>query len=358
MKTIYFTPGPSQLYPTAAAHFHKGLKTHIGSISHRSKGFQEIYLTLTEGLKKLLTIPDNYHIFIVGSGTEAMERVIQHCVEKETLHLVNGSFSKRFFTTAQELGKKPKIVAVLSGEGVNLAKMKIPAKTELLCFTHNETSTGVMLSAKEIENLARKNRDVLIAVDIVSSAPYADLDYPLMDVVFFSIQKGFGMPAGLGVMIVSPRAMQKAESMQAKGMSTGSYHSFVSLVQFAEKQQTPETPPVLAMYVLGKIIQDMLAVGIATIRRETEEKAQMLYNFFDTSTTLSAFVKDKKFRSATVIVADVQNAKGDVKKLLAQKGFLVGSGYGANKTNHIRIANFPAHSVKDVKKLLKELKAL
>ena len=43
MKKIYFTPGPTELYPTTISHFKKGFSEHIGSISHRSKEFQEIY---------------------------------------------------------------------------------------------------------------------------------------------------------------------------------------------------------------------------------------------------------------------------------------------------------------------------
>ena len=67
-------------------------------------------------------------------------------------------------------------------------------------------------------------------------------------------------------------------------------------------------------------------------------------------------MKDKQFRSQTIILADIQRAKGDVKKFLAEKGLIVGSGYGENKENHIRIANFPAHSVQDVRRLIRQLK--
>ncbi|HVA96777.1 MAG TPA: aminotransferase class V-fold PLP-dependent enzyme [Candidatus Acidoferrales bacterium] len=356
MKTIYFTPGPSALYPTVTGHFQAGFTQNIASVSHRSKQFQEIYQDLTGGLKKLLSIPDDYLIFIVGSGTEAMERTIQNCVGKYSFHFVNGSFSKRFFTTAQELAKKPSSVEVSLGEGFNVKNISIPKQTELICFTHNETSTGVMIPGAAIEMIAKKYPKMLVAVDTVSSAPYGDLDYKLLDVVFFSVQKLFGLPAGLGIMVVSPRAIKKSEELLKKGISIGSYHSFPTLLRSSEKFQTPETPPVLEMYVLEKVIHDMLAVGITKIRKETEQKAKMFYDFLDTSDTLSAFVKDKRFRSPTTIVVDIQKSKKDVRKFLAEKGFLVLSGYGPNKETQIRIANYPAHSVQDVKRLIRELK--
>lgn len=358
MKKIFFTPGPSQLYPTTQNHLQNGFKVDIGSISHRSELFQKIYQDLVDDLKQLLGIPKEYHIFIVGSGTEAMERTIQNCVEKYSLHFVNGSFSKRFYMMAQDLGKKPiKIEAPLE-EGFNFKKVTIPKRTELICFTQNETSSGVLIPAEAISSIAKKYPDTLIAVDVVSSVPYVDLDYKLLDVVFFSIQKGFGLPAGLGVMVVSPRAIKKAEILLQKKINIGSYHSFPTLLHYAQKQQTHETPPLLAMYLLGNVVKDMQKKGIEHIRRETEEKAALLYDFFDHHDTLSAFVKEKRWRSQTVIVVDIQKAKKDVKKLLAEKGFIVGSGYGENKKTQIRIANFPAHSLADVHKLIEELKRI
>ena len=42
-------------------------------------------------------------------------------------------------------------------------------------------------------------------------------------------------------------------TLQERGFAVGSYHSFASLVAGAEKRQTPETPNVLAIEVLGEV---------------------------------------------------------------------------------------------------------
>jgi phosphoserine aminotransferase len=357
MKKIFFTPGPSALYPTVPSHFQKGLQEDIGSISHRSKQFSQIYEELASGLKQLLGIPKAYHIFIVGSGTEAMERTIQNCVEKYSFHFINGSFSNRFFVIAGELGKKPASVQVPPGQGFDFQHIVIPERTEFMCFTHNETSTGVMIPASEIDKIAKKYPAMLVAVDTVSSAPYGELDYKHLDVVFFSVQKLFGMPAGLGIMIVSPRAIKKSEELLRKGVSTGSYHNFSTLLKSAEKWQTPETPSVLEMFVLESVIRDMQKIGIKNIRKETEKKASLLYDFLDKSEKLSAFVKPA-FRSPTVIVVDISKANKNIKNLLAAKGMIVGSGYGVLKEKQIRIANYPTHALEDVRRLIKELKTI
>lgn len=355
MKKIFFTPGPAELYPTTFKHFQKGFQTGVASLSHRSREFREIFQEVTTDLKKFLQIPDDYYVFFTGSGTEAIERTIQNCVEKYSLHFVNGAFSKRFYQSAIELGKKPSLIEATAGDGFDLQNLSIPKKIELVCLTHNESSTGVMTPVYEIELLSKKYPEKLFALDVVSSVPYVNVNYKLFDVVFFSVQKGFGLPAGMGVMIVSKRAVKKSKELVKKGISIGSYHGFPTLMSSAKKNETPETPPVLHMYVLKKVIKDMTKIGIEKIQKETDLKAKLLYEFLDSNKKFSAFVTNPKFRSKTIIVVDIQKAKGDIRKILADKGLLIGSGYGKNKNTQIRIANFPAHSVQDVKRLIKEL---
>ncbi len=383
MKNTYFTVGPSQLFPTLEQHIHEAIEQQIGSMSHRGKAFENIFSSTVLQLKTLLSIPEDYFIFFVSSGTEAMERTIENVVEKESFHFVNGAFSQRLFDTAIELGKHAQKIEAPLGEGFDLTSMqkgvageeglpgartelregaltggkrptgpRIPQETELLCFTHNETSTGVMLPSKEIAMIKKHHPDKLIAIDMVSSVPYGNIDFSFADIVFFSVQKLFGLPAGLGVMVVSPQALEKAKYLQKKGVSIGSYHNFPTLKFYAEKNQTPETPSVLHLYLLNKILEDLLAIGINRIRKQTDEKATLLYDFFDTHQKWNAFVKEKTFRSPTVIVADVGEDQTALMEQLKTHGMILGKGYGTYKDTQIRIANFPSLSKKDIENLI------
>ncbi|MGH7245877.1 MAG: aminotransferase class V-fold PLP-dependent enzyme [Candidatus Levyibacteriota bacterium] len=356
MKHIYFTPGPSQLFPTVPSYLQEAIKNDIGSISHRSKQFDELFEQTTSRIRTLFAVPQTHAVFFVGSGTEAMERVIQNCVTKESFHVVNGSFAKRFFETAVDLGKKPKKIDVAFGTGIDLQKLKVPSLSELICITHNETSAGVMLPADEICKLKKRYPNKLLAVDTVSSAPYGTFDFSAIDIFFFSVQKGFGLPAGLGVMIVGPNALEKSKKLQKK-KSVGSYHAFSMLFEFAKKYQTPETPPVLHIYLLNNVLGDFLKVGRNVLNKHAEEKAKLLYDYFDNQATWSAFVKEKAFRSPTVIVAEIGKKQKELKAFLAEKNCIVGSGYGPYKDTQIRIANFPAMAKKDIEKLIAALKA-
>jgi len=57
----------------------------------------------------------------------------------------------------------------------------------------------------------------------------------------------------------------------------------------------------------------------------------------------------------TTIVANTTMLPGDINKILEPFDMSVGAGYGSKKETQIRIANFPAHSLEQVQKLVKTL---
>lgn len=354
MNKLYFTVGPTQLYPTISEHMKQGLREDIYSISHRSGKFMEIFKNAVQGVRKIFDVPDDYSIYFTSSATEAMERVVENTVEERCINFVNGTFSKRFFTIAGKSGKKAEKIEAANGEGFEQDQIDRTLNSECICIVQNETSTGAEFPLSDIYKIKSNNPKSLVAVDMVSSVPYIKPDFSKIDIALFSVQKGMGLPAGLGVLIVSPGSLEKARFMEERGIITSGYHDFLTMEKYFQKNQTYETPNVLGIYLLGKVCEDMLAEGIEKIRHETEVKADMVYDYFDKSTRFKPYIRNKKIRSKTTIVIDVSGKSAEITSKLAGEGMVVSRGYGANKENHIRIANFPAHTVDDVKRLLAE----
>ncbi len=351
-KKIYFTPGPSDIYFTVEEHLKNALKEQIPAISHRSKKFQEIYAEAESNLRELFSLPDDFHLVFTASATEVWERLIQNCVENESFHFVNGSFSQRFYEIAGELGRNAQLVKADYGTYTPISDVNIPASVELISVTQNETSTGVAFPQNEIEALKAAYPNALIAVDFVSSAPISAINFEAIDTAYLSVQKCFGLPAGLGVWFYNERCLEKAKSLQEKGIKIGSYHSLLKLHEGGLKQQTPETPNVLNIYLLAKVAGDMLSKGLNRIRIEAEYKATVLYTYFENHKTFVPFVKDAKARSKTVIVAETGTHTSALIDYLKSRGMVVGSGYGPFKDSHIRIANFPTHSKESIEQLV------
>lgn len=349
---INFTPGPSQLYFTVEDHARKAFREGIPSLSHRSGAFEKISKHATDGLKELLELPEGYHILFTGSATEIWERSIQNLVGESSLHFVNGSFSKRFHEIATQLGKHAQKVEVAAGQGFE--SYQPTGNPEIIALTHNETSTGVSMPLDFIHSFRSLHPHSLVVVDAVSSLPYPKFDYTKIDSVFFSVQKSFGLPAGLGVWIVNEKCITKAESLQQKGINIGTYHNLPTLVANAKKNQTPETPNVLGIYLLGQVVSDFLKRGVHTIRKETEYKAAILYQTLQNHAKAKPFVTDRKFQSQTVIVAETGTETSTITEQLMKHGLQPGDGYGERKKSQLRFANFPTHS-KETYELLVDL---
>jgi phosphoserine aminotransferase len=344
--TYFLTPGPSELFHTVPEHIKTALKENICAISHRSKTFQQIVAHTLTQLRELFQLPEGYHIAFTASATEVWERAIQNMSEETTLHLVNGSFSKKFYDFSKQLQRKAEKWEVPLGQGFDLHQMPHFQSPELLCITHNETSTGVSMPLDDIYALRKKFPDALLIVDAVSSAPYPSIDFKQIDSLFFSVQKCFGLPAGLGVWIFNERCLAKADALLSKGKSIGTYHTLPSLISAIRKNETPETPNMLGIYLLGKVAEDMNRRSIKVLRQETDSKAAIAYyNLQKNSDKFSLFVENPIHRSATVIVANVLNrSAADFISFCKEHHIVVGSGYGNLKDSQIRIANFPTHS--------------
>ncbi|MEJ0029657.1 MAG: aminotransferase class V-fold PLP-dependent enzyme [Bacteroidota bacterium] len=354
---INFTPGPSQLYPTIPWHVKVAFKTDVPSISHRSKEFESFYAEAVSNLRELFQIPGNFTIVFTASATEIWERSIQSLVVSESLHYVNGAFSKKYFEIAQQLNRKPIKIEVKDGDSFHNIEMP-KVNPELVALTHNETSTGVSLSTEFIHSFRDKFPNAIISVDAVSSLPYPKFDFSKIDLLYFSVQKGFGLPAGLGVWIVNEKCVAKADDLLSKGHSVGSYHSLPSLISMTTKNQTPETPNVLGIYLLAKVTGDFLQRGITSIRQETSYKAALLYQALEDSGYAKPFVKSAEDRSQTVIVAETGEHTKAITEALQEKWLYPGDGYGKAKATQLRFANFPAHSKEQYELLVDSLSTL
>lgn len=349
MKT-FFTPGPAATHPELADWMQDALEQQLLSTSHRSKTYVAVQRKAVQELRTLFSLPKDWNIFFFSSATEIWERLLQNCALGLSYHFVNGAFSERFYRFSRDLHLLSEANIVDWGKGFDFSNITLPQNTGLIHFTHNETSTGVMLQEEDIYRFRPYSR-ALITVDMVSSAPYAKINFNMIDAAYFSVQKAFGLPPGLGVLLLGPRPLIREEKIRSSGRTTGTYHSFLQLKKYADKYQTPETPNILGMFLLGKVCESMNAKGVETIRKETEEKADFLYEYFTKHPDCKLFIKKPSCQSKTVIVVKHKRA-ASLRKALEERGLMVGDGYGKMAGKQIRIANFPATSMEDMKMLI------
>jgi len=340
---ISFYPGPSRVYRQIPDYVKDAYQEGVLSINHRSPEFMAMAENTIVLLKEKLEIPEDYWIFFTSSATECWEIISQSLVQKKSFHIYNGAFGKKWWQYAQKLQTEATGYEFSVNEVLNTESLKVDNDAEVICITQNETSNGTAVSNPAIGKIRNKFPNSLIAVDATSSMAGVYLDFALADVWFASVQKCFGLPAGMGVMVCSPKAIEKAKTLG----ENNHYNSLVFMIENMQRYQTTHTPNVLGVYLLMRSMEESGAI------HQTEKILNNRYKeykgVFSGSEKVKWLVKNPSVRSVTVITLEgnSQHLK-KIKEDAKSAGIMVGNGYGAWKENTFRIANFPAIEAEEI----------
>lgn len=343
---ISFYPGPSQVYTKVSLFVQDAQRLGVLSMNHRSAACMDLVKKTSTELKKKLRIPKSYTVLFLSAATECWEVISQSLINQTSTHIYNGAFGEKWFTYTHAL--KPNAESIIFDPEQELPVADYAG--EVICITQNETSNGSQVSNKVLSEVRKKNPAKLIAIDATSSMGGQALDFSVGDVWFASVQKCFGLPAGLALLICSPRAIARAHQLNERLH----YNSLVHQLQFAEKFQTTHTPNVLGIYLLYRVLQD--SPSINTIHKRLRQQASVWYKLLENN-PVKPFITNAAVRSDTVIAVSASHAQIKNTKLQAHKaGFLLGEGYGKLKPITFRIANFPAIKPTDVRRLMNTLR--
>jgi len=336
---LSFNPGPAKVYPEIRHYLTQAHDEGILQMGHRSDRFVQLSKTLVANLKTKLNIPAEHFIYFVSSATECWEILAQSLTRTKSLHLYNGAFGERWFQIAKAI--RPGAVAQPFDvqEAVDARGLPPASGIEMVCLTQNETSNGTQVDATTLQRVANHFRDALICVDATSSLGGQNLRYGRADVWFGSVQKCLGMPAGLGLLICSPRAVARAKEINERAH----YNSLLTLHEKMLNFQTTHTPNVLGIYLLNQVMEQRQP--IKPIHEHLTARADILYRFFEENfPQWPPLVQNKEVRSATVLTIQAPTAQLDeIKRTALQQGIQIGNGYGNWAKTTFRIANFPQH---------------
>lgn len=345
---ISFYPGPSRVYDEIPKYVNAAHRKGILSMNHRSDEFMSICEKTVDLLKEKLSIPESYKIFFLTSATECWEVIAQSLITSGSHHIYNGAFGEKWFDYTRKLRPETRSHQFAREQAIDPSQY-VFNDGDMICITQNETSNGTQVSNETIAAIRSRNPKHLISVDATSSMAGIYLDFAAADLWFASVQKCFGLPAGLSVMVCSPAVIER---VKATG-EAGHYNSMTLLNSMMDKWQTPCTPNVLAIYLLMRSLKDSPVIQQTELslrnRFEAWNKFLMKSNF------LEHLIANESVRSFTVLAVKLKNADSDMGalKIRARKaGFLLGEGYGELKKNTFRIANFPALRSKEVQKLM------
>ncbi len=357
MIKMNFNVGPSQNGAEVANDIHEALEQGVTIISHRSPRFYELYAKARREIFSYFSLPNDWKMYFLASGSEAMESACRGLIRERSLHFVNGNFSRRAYNFAKLALKDAQIIERPDMQGFSGSQEEVPTGVDCAFFTKTETASGVATSWDYIREFRKANPDVTVVCDVVSVAPTEPLDPELADFYFFGVQKACGLPAGLSVALCSPKALAKAQAMQNEGLDIGANRAITTLEEYAVKDATLDTPNVLQIYLIGKAFERFNVKGLRVIEAETIAKAEQLYNWLEKSDLYYPAVTDKALRARTAVAVGFAEGVEEAPALetIGAARFETGLGYGHLRGTMLRVANFPVHTLADHKELIEAL---
>lgn len=158
--------------------------------------------------RELLQVPAGWVlVYVPGSDTGAVEAAMWSMLGERPLQvLAFENFGKVWATDAVEhLKLEPEVISAPWGEWPDTSTVD---PTKDLVFPWNGTTSGVC--APDADFIS-DDREGLVICDATSAAFAMALPWGKLDVVTFSFQKALGGEAGLGVAVLSPRAVERLD---------------------------------------------------------------------------------------------------------------------------------------------------
>jgi len=300
-RNFLFVPGPTNIPDRVQR------AMIVAMEDHRSSRFPDLSTSVLSDLKKVFKTDEGQVFIFPCSGTGAWEAALTNTLSPGDKVLASsfGQFSHLWIDMAQRLGFDVVIQEVAWGEGVPLerteevlrADSKHEIKAVLAC--HNETATGV---TSDIAGL-RKVMDTvghpaLLCVDAVSSL--ASIDFRMaewrVDLAVSGSQKGLMLPAGLGILAVSPKALEARKSAESKRC----YFDLADMIAANASGYFPYTPALPMLFGLRESLDIIFEEGLEDIFSRHHYLAEGVRAAVTEGWRLSLCAKEPKWYSDTV----------------------------------------------------------
>ncbi|MEO0894183.1 MAG: phosphoserine transaminase [Pseudomonadota bacterium] len=201
-----FSSGPCAKPPTFTC---DALRDAALGRSHRAAIGKAKLKAAIDGTREILGVPDDYRIGIVpASDTGAVEMAMWSLLgERKVEMLAWESFGAGWVTDAvKQLALDAEVKTADYGDIVDLTNVDTDND---VVFTWNGTTSGVRVPNGD---WIKVDRAGLTICDATSAAFAQGLPWEKLDVVTFSWQKVLGGEAAHGMLILSPRAVERLES--------------------------------------------------------------------------------------------------------------------------------------------------
>jgi alanine-glyoxylate transaminase/serine-glyoxylate transaminase/serine-pyruvate transaminase len=261
-----FVPGPTNVPDRVLR------AMHVAMEDHRSSDFPKLTLPLFEDLKKIFKTRDGQVVIYPSSGTGAWEAALTNTRSPGDKMLAArfGQFSHLWIELARRHGLDVIVQEEEWGTGVNPDRIEEALRADKaheikgVMVVHNETATGVTSDVAAVRRaIDAAGHPALLYVDGVSSI--ASIDFRMdewgVDFAITGSQKGLMLPAGLGIICAS----QKALGQMKDAKSRRGYFEFTDHMKANATGYFPYTPAVMLFHGLRESLAILQEEGLDNV---------------------------------------------------------------------------------------------
>jgi alanine-glyoxylate transaminase/serine-glyoxylate transaminase/serine-pyruvate transaminase len=239
---------------------------------HRSSDFPALVAPIFQDLKKVFKTSSGQPFVFPASGTGAWEASLSNTLSPgdSVLAARFGMFSHLWIDMAQRLGLEVDVLDAEWGQGAPIERYHEALtadkghRIKAVLFTHNETATGVTSDVAPMRSaLDDARHPALLMVDGVSSIASIDfrMDEWKVDLAVTGSQKGFMLPAGLGIVCAS----QKALGLYDQAKLARVFFDFGDMRKANATGYFPYTPSIPMLYGLRESLTMLLEEGLDNV---------------------------------------------------------------------------------------------
>lgn len=254
-----FVPGPTNVPDRVLRAMHRAQE------DHRSSAFPDLTHGVLRDLKPVFGTTAGRPFVFASTGTGMWEAALTNTLAPgdRVLAARFGQFSHLFIDTAERLALKVDVIDLEWGEALDPSRVAdaLVADTahaiQAVLLVHNETATGVTNDVAAVrEAIDDAHHPALLLVDGVSSIGSLEFRFDEwgVDVAVCGSQKGFMMPAGLGMLCLSPKALARIEAARFPR----AYFDLRPQVLHNDQGYFPYTPAIAHLFGLREAL-DMIA---------------------------------------------------------------------------------------------------
>lgn len=300
---------PLQVLEEAQREFvdYHGAGMSLIEMSHRSGQYDAVHQEARKLALELWGAPDDFDVlFIQGGATLQFAMLPMNLLTggARGAYAMTGTWARGAFTDASTCCE---VYPAWDGSGENFTRMPgaeeigIRDGTRYLHITSNETIGGIRYPAFP-------DVGVPLVADMSSEMMARPIPWELFDVVYGGAQKNLG-PAGVGIVLVRKEILESTRRDLPRYLRYDIHQAKESLFN---------TPPVFAIWMVGKVLRWMQAEGgLPEMERRAEEKSSLLYGVIDGSGGYYRCPVDEACRSRMNVVFRLPDEELE-KKFLAE----------------------------------------